>query len=309
MSDLIKKETIKIVETIDFEKLRNKKILITGASGLIGVFLISTLNQVKHKYNIDVYAWVKGNIDPIFTDIFNYCTIIKGDITNLNNILIDTLKFDCIIHAAGYGQPSKFMDDKTKTIQLNTTTTIDLLNRLTSGGSFLFVSTSELYSGLDYENITENQIGLTNTNHPRSCYIEGKRCGEAICYSYLNKGYDIKIVRLSLAYGPGTKKGDNRVMNSLIQKGLDNNEIKLMDSGEAIRTYCYITDVIEMFWNVLLFGKEPLYNIGGKSRVSILELANLIGSELNKPVITPIISNELVLINIYQNLIKQHSFH
>jgi UDP-glucose 4-epimerase len=79
-----------------------------------------------------------------------------------------------------------------------------------------------------------------------------------------------------LAYGPGTKKNDHRVLNSLIQKGLMGDKIELMDGGDAVRTYCYITNVIEMFWNILLFGKKTLYNVGGESKITILELAKTI---------------------------------
>lgn len=292
MPMIIIKETAKIVEKIDFSQLENKTVLVTGASGLVGIFMLSCLKQVKVKYNITIYAWVKNEIDPLFSDIVEGCNIIKEDITNIN--CFDLLpNFDVIIHAAGYGQPSKFLINKLKTIELNTISTIKLLDKLNSDGKFLFISSSELYSGIDSESILETEIGNTNTNHFRSCYIEGKRCGEAICYSYIERGVNVKIARLSLAYGPGTKKGDLRVMHTLIQKGLENNEIMLMDQGEAIRTYCYITDAVEMFWNILFFGKEVLYNIGGTSKTSILELATLIGEKLDKKVILPEISHEL----------------
>lgn len=328
MNNIIEKEVKKIVDKIDFEQLRDKSILITGASGLVGIFLIASLKQIQKIYNIKIYASIKNDIDPKFSEIFKDCIVFEEDLSEINeyvynlypinvgSISATSPKFDYIIHAAGYAQPNKFLDDQIKTIKLNTKTTIGLLNRLKSNGKFLFISSSELYSGLDCENITENQIGITNTNHPRACYIEGKRCGETICYSYLNKGYDVRIARLSLAYGPGTKKGDNRVLNSLIQKGLDNDEIKLMDSGDAIRTYCYITDVVEMLWNVLLFGKETLYNVGGNSKTTILELAQLIGKNLNKQVSTPEVSKELMgspkLVNIsserYLSEFKKNDF-
>jgi nucleoside-diphosphate-sugar epimerase len=315
MSYIIEEEAKNIVSNINFELLRDKKILITGASGLIGIFLIASLKEIKEKYNISIYAWINNSLDDNISRIFSGCNILQGDITNINTFQ-DMNMFDCIIHAAGYGQPTKFMDDKIKTIHLNTTTIINLFKYLNPNGKFLFVSTSELYSGLDYENITEEQIGITNTNHPRSCYIEGKRCGEAICYSYIDKGFDIKIIRLSLAYGPGTKKNDGRVLNSLIQKGLTENSIRLMDSGDAIRTYGYITDIIEMFWNILLFGKEILYNVGGKSITTILELARLIGFELNKKVIIPNVSQEIlgnpkfvnISLNRYLSEFKKENF-
>jgi len=283
---IIEKDCIELIDKIDLSKLENKKVLVTGASGLIGVYLISILKLQKKKHNIEVYAWCKNDIDKNFVDIFTDCVVIKKDICDEDSF-IDLPVFDFIIHAAGYGQPGKFMDDRVKTLKLNTSSTINLFEKLSPNGTFLFLSTSELYSGLDFEEITEEQIGTTNTDHFRSCYIEGKRCGEAICYAYKNKGYNVKIARLSLAYGPGTKKNDHRVLNNIIQKGIQNSVISLLDTGSAIRTYCYITDAIEMFFNIMLHSKETVYNVGGISRVSILELAEEIGNKLGKPVSTP----------------------
>ena len=283
---VIKEESKELISGIDFNQLRNKNVLITGASGLVGVYMISCLKEIRQSHNINIYAWIKSDVDESFKEIFADCNIIKRDITDISSF--DSLpKFDCIIHAAGYGQPGKFLENKIKTITLNTTSTINLFDKLNEGGKFLFISSSELYSGLETNNITETEIGTTNTDHPRACYIEGKRCGETICHSYQNKGVDVKIVRLSLAYGPGTKKGDHRVLNSLIEKGLTSDVIRLLDNGEAIRTYCYITDVIKMFWKILLNGNQVVYNVGGNSRVTIFGLATLIGNILNKKVILP----------------------
>ena len=286
MYKLIKDDCIEVVDKIDFSQLKDKSILITGASGLVGVYMVSCLKEVSKKYNISITCWVKSDLVYPFIEVFDGCTIIKGDITDPQSFS-NLPNYDYIIHAAGYGQPGKFLENKIKTISLNTTSTISLLNLLNTDGKFLFVSTSELYNGLDVENINETQIGTTNTNHPRACYIEGKRCGEAICHSYVSQGIDVKIVRLSLAYGPGTKRGDHRVLNSLIEKGLKNNKIELLDRGEAIRTYCYITDVVEMFWNVLFFGKNVVYNVGGDSVTTIYDLAKSIGNVLNKEVSIP----------------------
>lgn len=312
---MILTETKELISKINFNDLRNKKVLITGASGLIGVYMVSCLNHILDEYNIKLYAWIRNEVDEKFKMFYEKCEIIQKDITDIKSFS-NLPKFDCIIHAAGYGQPNKFLDDKLKTISLNTSSTINLFDKLNKDGKFLFVSSSEIYSGLDCENILETEIGTTNPNHPRACYIEGKRCGEAICNSFISKGFDVKIVRLSLAYGPGTKKNDNRVLNSLIEKGLTQDYIKLLDNGTAVRTYCYITDVVEMFWNVLLFGKESLYNIGGKSVTSILELAELIAKNLDKKVLLPEIEEQLAgnpkIVNIslqkYLNEFNKNTF-
>jgi len=164
---------------------------------------------------------------------------------------------------------------------------------LNVNGKFLFISTSELYSGLPHPPYNESQIGTTNTTHPRSCYIEGKRCGEAICNAFRQNGVAAKSARLALAYGPGTRPDDKRVLNAFIEKAFKG-KITLMDQGNAKRTYCYVSDAVEILWNILLKGTEPLYNVGGFSHTTISELAEKIGTYLNIPVEYPDKEQDLV---------------
>ena len=175
---------------------------------------------------------------------------------------------------------------------MNTLSTIKLFSKLRKNGTFLFVSTSELYSGLLVDGITETLIGNTNTNHARSCYIESKRTGEAICYAHKELGYNIKIARVSSAYGPGTKINDKRVLNTLIEKALLEDTITLIDTGSARRVFCYITDIVEMLFNIMLNSNDIVYNVSGIHEFSILEIANKIGYLLNKTV--SITNNDLI---------------
>jgi nucleoside-diphosphate-sugar epimerase len=294
MLEIINNECYEIVNNIDFSSLKNKKVLITGASGIIGVYMLSCLQQVRKDFDVGIYCWVNSDIDPIFQDLFKDCVIIKGDICSeslldgMQDHLSETLcGFDMIIHAAGYAQPNKFLENKVKTIQLNTNSTTRLFNMLNNGGTFVFMSTSEVYSGLDNDNISENDIGTSRPDHPRSCYIEGKRCGESICHAFSNENANVKIIRLSLAYGPGTKKNDQRVLNSLFQKAFETGKINLLDSGSSMRTYGYISDIIEMIWNISLYGKQIVYNVAGQSKTSIFDLAKQISSLTNVPINAP----------------------
>jgi UDP-glucuronate decarboxylase len=296
MFDLINENCDRVIRSVDFSSLKNKRVLITGASGLIGIHMVSVLKMLreKYKYDIGIWCWVFSDIDPCFAEAFDGCVVLKSDLTDskniqtLRNTLAETLSgFDLIIHAAGYGQPQKFTSNKIKTIELNTHATINLFSLLNKEGSFLFCSTSEVYSGIDEEGIDESRIGTTLPDHPRACYIEGKRCGEAICQSFSEMGYNAKIARISLAYGPGTKSNDARVISNLIDKGLRNNKIELLDSGSSIRTYGYISDIVEMLFNIVLHGKQSVYNVSGVSRISILELAKKIGENMDCEVSVP----------------------
>jgi nucleoside-diphosphate-sugar epimerase len=269
---------------IDFSYLKNKKVLITGATGLVGFYLTQCVKHLQNELNIDVCLSYRNSIPDYLKEYYDFPYLeIKEDITDIE---LKSDYFDVIIHSSGYAQPIKFLNDGLTTIKINTTATINLLNSLKKDGKFLFVSTSEIYNGNDNFNITEEEIGNTTPSHNRACYIESKRCGETICNVFKSNGYNIKIARLSLAYGPFTKLGDLRVLNSIIDKGLNNNNITLLDDGSAIRTYCYITDVVEMFWNILLHGKETVYNVSGFSSSSIKELADKVGKRLDKEVVT-----------------------
>ena len=238
-----------------------RTIMITGASGLIGSHLVKKAESER----MNVIAVTRQNY---------------GDLTY--NTLSVLPHADYIIHAVGYGQPSKYMTDPIKTIKLATSVTMELFDHLKPGGKLLFVSTSEVYSGLVNMLCKETYIGTTNTDHLRACYIEGKRCGEAI--TLINGG---KVVRLCSTYGPGTKEGDSRAMNQFIQKALVDKEIKLLDDGSAIRTYCYISDAVEMIWNIFMHGKETIYNVGSKSKTTIRYMAETIGHLMHVPVIIP----------------------
>jgi UDP-glucuronate decarboxylase len=279
-----------ILNRVDFSELGGKTILITGASGLVGHYLVAALRLAYKKgVNISkVYLVTKSEPTNCFADLTKEMPvdILRGDLTDVN-FQSELPMSDYIIHAAGYGQPGKFMDNQVKTLAINTISTLKLFEKLNPGGKYLFLSTSEVYNGLNTPPFKEDQIGTTNTDNFRSCYIEGKRSGEAIVYAYRNKGVHASSARLSLAYGPGTRADDVRVINEFIKKALFDNKIELKDMGTSMRTYLYVTDAVEILFNILFKSKEGVYNVGGHSRTSILELAKSIGKSIGIPVITP----------------------
>jgi nucleoside-diphosphate-sugar epimerase len=289
LAEMILDDVKDTASRIDFSMLSNKSILITGASGLIGTYLLATLTQARRSNNLTfqitlvvhskLSSYMRELIDSndkcIQVDLSDYTKVSKLDC------------YDFIFHAAGYGQPGKFMLNPLKTIALNTTLTAQLLDHLNPNGRFLFISSSEVYSGLTNSPFNENQIGTTSPQHQRACYIEGKRSGEAICSSFMSNGGVAVSARLSLAYGPGVKIGDARVLNSFIQKALINHQIDMLDSGEARRTYCYVGDAVTMLINIWLFGKNCVYNVGGTSRTTIKDLAKKIGKITNSKVLIP----------------------
>ena len=247
--------------------MKNKIIMIFGASGVIGThFLWSLRGSGNTIYALHNRQLPEHLIETNFNDKTHF---IKGDLTDIS--FLNSLHMaDIIIHAATYSSPSLFMENPIKTIQLNTTVTIELLKKLKKGGKFLFISSSEVYSGIENDFINETQIGTTTPEHPRACYIEGKRCGEAIC---INSGKDVKIIRLAHVYGDGTRPHDSRVLYNFINEAIIYGGITMRDDGSAKRSYCYAADAIQMMWNILNNGKQVIYNIGGNDIITIKKLA------------------------------------
>ena len=288
--ELLEDDSIYVNNALNLSCMEGSEVTVTGATGLVGLNVIYALlyyNKNFAKNPIRINALSYSSPDALFNCILksNQIKSIIGDLSDCNFVKSVPMS-DYIIHSAGYGQPGKFLDNKIQTISINTSATIGLSKKLKKGGAFLYLSSSEVYSGSKTEPNTENDIGTTTPSHPRASYIEGKRCGEAIVNSLRENGINATSARLALAYGPGIKIGDKRVLNQFIEKGL-NGSIKLLDSGDAIRTYGYISDVVAMLLNILTRGGRPVYNIGGKSVVSIRELAGSIGREMNVDVEIP----------------------
>lgn len=309
-----------VTKNIDLNSLNNKTILITGSSGLIGINLVASLRALceQGKGPRLVICAVNSKVKDFDKSIFNFpqASVVSGDLANGIDFLRDYGNFDYIIHTAGYGQPGKFMADPVKTLKLNTSTTIQLFELLNESGNFLFLSTSEVYSGLEFSPHKETDIGTTNTNHPRGCYIEAKRCGEAICCAYSSTGFNAKSARVALSYGPGTKLDDHRVINQFIQRAITEKKISLMDMGKVKRTYCYVSDTVEILWNIILNGTKPIYNVGGTSKTTIAELAESIGEILDVPVIFPNLDNNMtdapldvsLDMSVAENEFKKHNY-
>lgn len=287
-NQILEEDAKRVIERVNLKPLTGKTIMVSGASGLIGTHLL---------YSIKAFIEAGNKIEKLYILIFHtlpkhlnwiedceWAEILKGDLTD--TIFLNSLpEADIIIHGAGYAQPSLFMNAQDKTLKLNTIATFGLIEKVKQGGKFLFISSSAVYTGCTQLPFQEGQIGNSNTTHERSCYIEGKRCGEAICQAYRKKGIDAKAVRFSITYGPGTKKGDVRALNSFMERGILEQKITLMDEGNAQKVYCYISDAVELLWDILLLGKESIYNVGGHSKTSIYELASKVGEYLNVPVI------------------------
>lgn len=231
-------------------------VYITGATGLIGGALFQAFSNIG---------------DDVSAVDFRRQSYLLGEA-------------DIAVHAAGYGQPDKFMATEPATIQNNVTDTAWFIDAIKPGGKFLFLSTSELYSGSPRIPHTEDDIGTTSPSHARAAYIESKRCGEALIHAARRRGINAKIARCSLIYGPGTRADDSRILNIMLRDAITKDAITLQDNGMAMRPYCYIDDAVEMLMNIVLRGKQAVYNVGWSGTETVSEAAALIGKIAGVPV-------------------------
>lgn len=288
--DIIKSDMENIFSKINAHFFYGKSILLTGANGLIGNYMLIFFEFLNAEYNFDLEINIVTR-----SKILNRQTLVntnryEGDLTQ--QTFIEKLpNVDLIIHAAGYAQPDKFLKDPFNSIILNSQTLILLLDKLNIGGRLLYFSSSEVYSGLKNRYFAETQIGLTTPQHVRSSYIEAKRIGETICKSFNEINYATQksalVIRLSTVYGPGYKKNDPRVLNKFIEDAVENKIIKLADKGKNKRTFCYLSDAIEMCLEVLIHGIDNVYNVGNLEFISIKKLAKLIGKLTGSKIIIP----------------------
>jgi len=284
---IILRDVQKICEQVDLRPLEGKTVLVTGASGLIGTYILACLFHLrKLGMPMRVYALSFSEVPLHLAEFVQDVDVMRLNLADFE-AYPSLPQADIILHLAGYAGPVLSKINSASTIQINTTATIALLQRLANDGRLVYMSSSEVYSGLQKNLLTEADIGTTTPYHTRSHYIEGKRCGEAICHAFRTQGMHVTSVRLSHTYGPGTRKSDKRVHNSFVERALCQHKIELLDTGQAIRAYCYVADAVELIWQALLYGKEPVYNVGGATTGTIAELAQMISEMTGAVVVFP----------------------
>ncbi len=291
MRDIIREDCEELLSKIDLEPLRGKRVLITGANGLLGQYIAALVLVADAQMKLKVQLTCVSLHGPnkylkqfMSQPRFHFKKI------NLAKPFRIEGKFDYVAHMAGYGQPAKFMDDPMATLALNTQGTYRLLDLTKkSKGRFVFASSAEVYGNIPKKMgaVPETYEGASSTLSPRAMYGEAKRLGEVLVSLFAKEGVDAHIVRISHTYGPGASLQDSRVLSDFIRKGLFKKEISLLDAGASIKTYGYVGDVAAMIMHVLLHGKAPVYNVGGNDSLRIRDLAREVGQIIKAPVKIP----------------------
>ena len=307
MNEIIEQDCREILRRVDVKKAKNKKILITGANGFLGQYIVSLFSFANKEIGLDC----KINAVSLSAPNKIISSLMSRD-KNINYSRVDISKtfkrevYDYIFHAAGYGQPAKFVDEPLSLVKINVDATASLLES-SPKATFVFFSSAEIYGEIPPEKIPvrEDFNGNCFLHTPRSVYAEAKRLGEALCAAYKRKyGVNAKIVRISHVYGPGLPLDDKRVMSEFIRKASVEKSIKLLDEGKAVKTYGYIADVIVMILFIAFEGKGMIYNVGGKDSHSILGLAKKIAKYFKIKVEVPKDSSQLSHIGKEPSVVK-----
>lgn len=270
-----------IEQDIQWEKLKEKTVLITGASGMVGIYMVYVLVKLNddYGYNIHIDALVR-NANKLPEEIRNRkdVTVLIQDVTK--ELCVDG-PVDYIIHAASPASPLIMQNHPVETIAANTLGTFHTLTlaKQKEAKRYMFISSREIYGQPQegQEFFYEDTYGFVDQLNPRSCYSEGKKAAETMCVSFhAEYGLDTKIARLAHTYGPGMSIYDGRVQADFLKNVFNHEDIVLKSEGTAVRTYTYIADAIAGLYKILLDSEEIVYNIGNEDgKVSIKELAEI----------------------------------
>ena len=284
--------TIRNVHNISL--LKDKTIFITGASGLIGSFLIDlimVLNKNKN-YNTKIVANArnKERLEKRFSKYLNSDYFEEG-IGDINKTINYDKEINYLVNCASNTHPKLYSTDPIGTIMTNINGTYNMLELATkTNAKFLFLSSVEIY-GENINNIgrfKENEMGYIDCNTARAGYNEAKRAGEALCQSFKeSKNIEINIVRLPRIYGPTIKKDDSKVMSQFINKALCNENIVLKSDGTQYFSYLYVADAVSGMLEIMINGKNgEAYNLGNvSSDIHLKDLAKTIADITNVKVV------------------------
>lgn len=216
-------------------------ILITGGAGFIGSNLIERLLKANSEVICldNLTSGKKKNIDKFLLN--SNFTFINQDITNKINI--DTKE---IWHLACPASPYNYQKDPVETSKINFLGTLNILeNAKKFNSKLIFASTSEVYGDPENHPQDESYNGSVNPIGVRSCYTEGKRIAESLCFDFYRKNnLNIKIARIFNTYGPKMDPNDGRVISNFINRALNNQTLKIYGNGTQTRSFCFIDDLI-----------------------------------------------------------------
>jgi nucleoside-diphosphate-sugar epimerase len=290
-------EDINRVLSIDlpWANLYQKTILITGATGLIGSFLIDVLMCLNFEKKAHVRVLALGRNKNRARERFNLYfdqpdfIFVEQDI---RTPLDDNLRSDYIIHGAGNSHPVAFSTDPVGTITTNVIGTINILNYAITQSKcrIIFLSSVEIYGENrgDVNDFLEDYCGYINCNTLRACYPEAKRICESLCQSHKSLyGTDVIIARLCRSYGPTMIESDSKATAQFIKKALASEDIVLKSKGDQLYSFIYTVDVVSALMTILFRGNSgEAYNVASpESNINLRDFAEVTAGLVGKKVV------------------------
>lgn len=284
-------EQLSGINYIPWDKLQEKTILVTGATGLIGYTLVCALLHVSEQnaLNLKVIALVRNKeramqkYAELMKDGCNL-TFVEGHIERLPFI---NEEIHYIVHGASQTASAAFIKNPVETINtaIDGTKNILELARCRKILSMVYLSSMEAYGApIDEMPVSENAGAYFDSMSVRSCYPESKRMCEALCAAYTSE-YDVpaKVIRLAQTFGPGVNKDDERVFADFARRALNNEDIVMNSLGDSGRMYLYTMDAVTAILVVMLRGENGhCYNAANKDTYcTIKEMAELVSHVLS----------------------------
>lgn len=291
MHEMIIEEIKEVAKHFSFkEELKNKSILITGGTGLIGSYLIRTLQYLNRteQLNIKILGVARSREKVQKLELEDNVTWIYQDMKDSFN---DLKALDYILHTASPTDSSYFIHSPVEVINdtmagLNSILT---LARNSKAQGVVFLSSLEVYGTcLEDRFLKENEYFSIDCTNVRNSYSEGKKILECLCASYATEyQVPVKIVRLGQCFGPGVAYTDNRVFAQFARFVTEEHDIILATKGETKRSYCSIKDAILGIFTALVNGKAgEAYNLASDASYhSIYELATFFIKDTNSNII------------------------
>jgi UDP-glucuronate decarboxylase len=251
------------------------KVLLTGAAGFLGSHLSQRLIDDNHQVIAldDLSTGSMANIKNLLQNP-NF-TFVEHDVRKPYKTDVDA-----ILNFACPASPIHYQSDPVRTIETNFLGIINLLHLAKESGAIILqASTSEVYGDPTESPQRETYWGNVNPIGIRSCYDEGKRAAETLCFDYQRQyGLDARVIRIFNTYGPNMSPNDGRVVSNFIVQAIQGQDITIYGEGTQTRSFCYVSDLVEGIIRTLEL-KAPLdapINIGNPGTFTMLELANLV---------------------------------
>lgn len=259
-----------------------KKILITGAAGFLGSHLCDRfISEGYHVIGMDnLLTGSLDNIQHLFPlERFEYY---NHDVTKFVNVPGD---LDYILHFASPASPIDYLKMPIQTLKVGALGTHNLLGLAKAKGARILVaSTSEVYGDPLIHPQPETYWGNVNPVGPRGVYDEAKRFLEAITMAYRNfHQVETRIIRIFNTYGPRMRVNDGRVLPAFFSQAIRGEGLTVFGDGSQTRSFCYVDDLVEGIYRLLLSDHSEPVNIGNPDEITIYEFAKEVLNLVQNP--------------------------